>query len=223
MKRWIAALTFVLAGPLAAAAQAGPHVRVIPRAGAVTPADWFYVEYKHYGTLPTEWTEASILQAPVVGLGVELEFPDAAVWVRGEVVRTVDARLKMTHVVQLQPSGFEPARQEKTFYRVDARVTSGTLDAAFPTVFRVGPVQPYVTAGLGATHYDFDTAPFTDLSDRVVLPQPGTVWAANLGVGAKIHVLGVALDLQIRDAVNRYWERTQHNVMWLGGVSWELF
>jgi hypothetical protein len=49
------------------------------------------------------------------------------------------------------------------------------------------------------------------------------VLAANLGLGAKVRILGLTLDLQMRDTLSRYWKRTQHNVLWLGGVSWELF
>ena len=223
MRRWIAAFVLVLAGPGAVSAQAGVDVRIIPRAGVMTPADWFYVEYSHFGNPPLEWTEASLDKAPVLGLGVEVELPGTGVWLRGELVRSIDARMTMTHAVLFEPMGFEPARTERTPYTVTTALTSGTLDVAFPTLFRIGPVQPYVTAGAGGTHYAFETERFQELAESVVLPQPGSVWAANVGAGATVRAAGLLFDLQVRDAISLYWDRTQHNVMVLGGLSWEVF
>ena len=225
MKRWTAALV-VAAGFLgagAAEAQEGWAVRVTPRAGVLTPAGWFYYEYSHFGLDPVEWTEAAILRAPVAGLAAELEIPGTAVWIRGEVLRTFDAITSMTHAVLWETSGFEPPRVERTPYRVDTAILMGSLDLAFPTRFRVGPVQPYVTAGVGGKRYAFDTDPFTDVRGEVVLPQPGTVAMANIGAGTTVRVLGVTFDLQVRDALSHYWGRLQNDVMVFGGISWEVF
>ncbi|MFO7894078.1 MAG: hypothetical protein R6U63_10100 [Longimicrobiales bacterium] len=213
----------VAVGPGNAAAQSGLELRIAPKAGLMTPADWFYVEYSHYGLEPTEWTETSILKTAVVGLTVELEFPGTDVWIRGEGLRTVDGVALMTHKVLYGPTGFEPPREVVTGYRVAMAVTTGTIDLAFPTRLTLGPVQPYVTAGVGATRYDFDTAPFQDLPGEVVLPQPGVVPAANVGVGAIVTISGLAFDVQVRDALSEYWGRLQHNMMFMGGLSWSLF
>lgn len=224
MKRWIflLGLAAAVALPGSAMAQLPFDVRVTPRAGILTPADWFYEEFRHFGIAPVEWTEAAILQAPVVGLSVEAELPGTGLWIRGEVLRSLDAITSMTHAVLFEASGFDPPRVERTPYRVATAVTMGSLDLAFPTLFRLGPVQPYVTAGVGGKHYSFETDPFQDLADRVVLPQSGIVPMANVGVGAAARVLGLTVDIQVRDAVSYYWERMQHDVMVLAGLTWRI-
>lgn len=224
MKRWIVSLTLVggLVAPVTASAQTGLNVRIIPRAGVMTPADWFYEEFLHFGVDPVEWTEASILRTAVVGLAAEVEVPGTGVWVRAELLRTLDGITSMTHGVLLETNGFDPPRVERTPYRVGTAVTMGSLDVVFPTLFRVGPLQPYVTAGVGGKHYSFDTDPFLDLTDEVVLPQAGTVAMLNVGAGGTVRVKGLTVDLQVRDALSRYWDRLQHDVMFLAGLSWQV-
>ena len=228
MKRWIAVL--ILAGLSGFAAEAAAQgglssldVRVTPRVGVLTPADYFYEEFVHFGRDPVEWTEAFIYEAAVVGVTVEGELPGSGLWVRAEVLRTLDGIMSMTHAVLREASGFDPPRVERTPYRVATAVTIGTLDLALPTQFAIGPVQPYVIAGLGAKRYDFDTDPFVGLQDQVVLPQPGVVGVANLGAGLTVRVLGATLDLQVKDGISEYWDRIQHDVVVLGGVTWPLF
>lgn len=224
MKRWIVALTLVAGSllPAQAHAQTGLNIRVIPRAGVLTPADWFYEEFLHFGVDPVEWTEAAILRTGVVGLAVEVEVPGTGLWIRGELLRTTDAITSMTHGVLLETNGFDPPRVERTPYRVGTALTMGSIDVVFPTLFRVGPVQPYVTAGVGGKHYSFETDPFLDLSDRVVLPQSGTVAMLNAGAGGTVRIKGLTFDLQVRDALSRYWDRVQHDVMFLAGLSWQI-
>lgn len=224
MKRWIVPLTLVagLVGPALAAAQSGLSIRVTPRAGVMTPADWFYEEFRHFGIDPMEWTEAAILRAPVVGLAAEVELPRTGLWIRGEVLRTLDAITSMTHAVLFETNGFDPPRVERTPYRVATALTMGSVNIALPTLVRIGPVQPYVMAGIGAKHYGFDIDPFIDLEDRVVLPRTGTVAMVNVGGGATARVMGLTFDLQVRDALSRYWGTVQHDVMVLAGLSWRV-
>lgn len=229
MKRWIVTLALAAATvpaglyPATAAAQSGLDIRITPRVGAMTPVDWFYEEFLHFGLDPLEWTEASILQAPVLGLSVEAEFPGTGIWIRGEVLRTVDAITAMTHAVLLETTGFEPPRVERTPYRVATAVTMGALDLAFPTLFSAGPVQPYIVAGVGAKRYDFDLDPFLPFEDDVVLPRSGVVPMLNLGAGATVRIRGVTLDLQVKDAMSEYWDRAQHDMLFMAGVTWEVY
>ena len=219
----ILAAAIVAAGtPGPTAAQAPVDVRVIPRAGVMTPAGWLYEYYAHFGVDPVEWTETAILRAPVVGLGVEVELPGTGVWLRGEVLRSIDAISSMNHVVLREASGFDPPRVEETPYRVATSVTTLTFDLALPTRLRIGPVQPYVTAGAGGKWYGFDTDPFQELEVDVILPQSGFVGVVNVGGGAVVRLLGLDFDLQVRDAISMYWERQQHDVMTLIGVAWKI-
>ena len=223
MKRWIVPVALAAAlTPAVAAAQDDLDVRITPRVGAMTPVDWLYEQYLHFGLDPVEWTESSILQTPVVGVSLEVEVPGTAIWIRGELLRTFDAITAMTHSVLVETTGFEPPRVEKTPYRVATAVTMGALDLAFPTLFSVGPVQPYVVAGVGAKRYDFETDPFAPIQEDVVLPQSGVVPMLNLGAGATVRIRGITLDLQVKDAVSEYWDRAQHDMLFLAGVTWEV-
>ena len=230
MNRWIVPLALAAAvltqalAPATVAAQADLDIRITPRVGAMTPVDWFYEEFLHFGLDPLEWTEATILEAAVVGASVEVELPGTAIWIRGDFLRTVDAITSMTHAVLIETNGFEPPRVQRTPYRVATAVTMGALDLGFPTMFSVGPVQPYVVAGVGAKRYDFDTDPFLSFQDEVVLPQSGVVGMLNLGAGATVRVPGgLLLDLQVKDAMSDYWGRTQHDMLFLAGVTWEVY
>lgn len=241
MKRWMVGSALVVAlgsaagptgfavsglAPTPASAQSmgdALEVRITPRVGALTPADWFYEEFLHFGVDPVEWTEAFIYEAPVLGLTVEARLGVPGLWIRGEVLRTVDAVTSMTHAVLREASGFDPPRVVRTPYRVATALTLGTLDLALPVRLTLGSVQPYVIAGVGAKRYDFDTDPFLHLQDRVVLPQPGVVPMANLGAGVTARVLGVAVDLQLKDAMSQYWGQLQHDVMLLAGATWRVF
>ncbi len=219
-------LAAALAVPVGAVAQtdlSDVELRVIPRAGVMTPAGWFYVQYTGFFVDPMEWTEASILRAPLVGLAAELELPGTGVWIRGEALRSIDAITAMTHSVRRAASGFDPPRIEKTSYRVATSVTTATLDIALPTRLRVGPVQPYVTGGLGGKWYGFDTDPFQTLDVNLILPQSGFVGVLNVGGGAVIELPWLTVDLQVRDAISEYWDRQQHDVMFLAGAAWQIF
>jgi hypothetical protein len=221
---------FILATALAAAGAAAPvaaqtplDVRVIPRAGVLTPAGWFYVQYTGFLVDPVEWTEAAILRAPVLGLAVEVEVPGTDVWLRGEALRSVDAITSVVHAVRRGTSGFDPPRVDRTPYRVATTMTTATVDLALPTRLRIGPVQPYVTAGIGGKWYGFDTGPFQELEVEVILPQPGFVGVVNVGGGAVVRLLGLDLDVQVRDAISMYWNQQQHDVMTLIGIAWDVF
>jgi hypothetical protein len=200
-----------------------PELRVMPRAGVMTPADWFYVEFKQFGVQPMEWTESAILRSYVVGLGVEAALPQFGIAVRAEAVRTLGAEVAVTHAVLIPASEAHPATVIRTHYRVPTRIATATVDVILPLRLRfTSHVQPYVMAGLGGKHYRFDNTAIEPYEDRIVLPRPGTVPALNAGGGATIRAARIQLDLQVRDAMSRYWDLLQHDVMFLASMSVRL-
>lgn len=212
-------IALLAALPAGAAAQA-LEVRVTPRAGALTPADWFYEEFSHFGAGPLEWTEAVLRKAPVVGLTAQLSVLDDALWIRAEVLRTVGQELSVTHAFLQEPVGYNPPRVIRTPFVLDAALTIGTLDLAFPTRFRLPlDLQPYVTAGLGGKRYAFDAGPIEQYDDQMVMPQEGVTWVINAGAGLTARVFGLDLDFLVRDAISEYWGKQQHDVFLLFGVS----
>jgi hypothetical protein len=204
--------------PTAATAQNGWSLGIIPRAGALTPADWFFEEFPHFGVDPLEWTEAVIGRSGVAGVTLELEVAGTGLWIRAEALRTVGGETSLTHAVLREPAGFEPARVVRTTYPVATSITTGSLDLGLPLRFTLPGIQPYVTAGLGGKRYAFEVARLQALSDSLVLPRDGTVLLTNLGVGAVLRVAGLDLDLLVRDALSHYWDAPQHDVMLLAGA-----
>ena len=194
-------------------------VRVAPRAALLTPADWFYEEYAHFGVQPLEWTRAAILRSAMAGAAVEVELPALGLWARAEVARTVGGRTWVEHAWLRPPVGFEPATVIRTWYHVPTSLTAATLELGLPTRLRLpAGIQPYITAGVGAKRYGFDTAGMGAAPENIILPQPGTRPSLSVGGGAVVDVGGVRLDLVVRDAISTYWDRLQHDVsVSLGG------
>lgn len=235
MKSFVAkaAVAALLLSPVAAAAQSSFTVHVTPRVGLLTPADYFYEEFAHLGVDPLEWTNASILRSVVAGLGVQLEIGDSGLWIRGEVLRTVgtdfgdiaprSGEMFVRHAILIESSGFDQPYVESQYFYVPTAVTIGSLDLAFPTRFRLPlSIQPYVTAGVGAKRYDFDTGAIDNPDRSIQHPEEGVTLVGNVGVGATVPIAGVTVDLLVRDALSEYWERLQHDVVWLVGLSWQV-
>jgi opacity protein-like surface antigen len=221
MRRYLQALTVVAAFLLPAAAHAQwPEVRVVPRAGVMTPADWFYVEFKQFGVQPMQWTESAILRSRVVGIAAEATFDNLGVWVRGEMLRTVGAETSVTHAILIPASQVHPATVIRTHYTVPTQISVGSIDVVLPLRLRLADrVQPYVTGGLGAKRYGFDASAIAPYENQIVLPRPGTVAALNAGGGVTVRTPWILLDLQVRDAMSYYWDLLQHDVMFLAGFG----
>jgi hypothetical protein len=225
--KWSGLVALALVGgsliPVGAVAQRPLELRVTPRAGLLTPADWFYVEFVNFQLGPTEWTEAAILRSPIVGLAAELAAEPLGLWIRAEAMRTVGGRTAVIHAYMIPASQAGPARVIRTQIDVPTAITTGTVDLVLPTRLRLpGAIQPYVTAGLGAKRYDFDIRELEERPERFVVPRDGVVPMLNVGVGAVFQVRGVSFDLLVRDAVSEYWDGQQHDVMFLSGVTIRL-
>lgn len=213
----------VLAGflvPVAGSAQTGPELRVIPRAGVLTPADWFYVEFPSFGSGPLEWTEAAIQSTAVLGLAGEIALDGPGIWIRGELIRTMGGRTAIIHALLNPASQAGPAFVVRTRFDVPSSLTIGTIDLGLPTRLRLpGGVQPYVTAGVGGKRYTFDITELETRDERIVIPRSGTVPVVNVGVGARVALRGWSLDMLVRDAFSEYWGEQQHDVMFLAGLD----
>jgi hypothetical protein len=225
--RWTSVAAVValagLMGPACLAGQGGPELRVTPRVGLLTPPGWFYVQYAQFGVIPMEWTESAILRATVVGAAAEVAFDGAGVWVRGEVMRTVGGETGVVHAILYPASQAGPARVVRTPFEIPTTVTMTSLDLGLPTRFRLpAGIQPYVTAGLGAKRYTFDTAQLDEREENVIVPQGGTVQMINVGAGAIVTVRRLVFDVLVRDAISEYWDEQQHDVMFMAGLRLRL-
>jgi hypothetical protein len=219
----IVAVTVGSLVPAVAAGQDWLEVRATPRAGLMTPAGWFYVEFPAFGVQPMTWTEAAIQPAPVAGLAVELAVEELGIWLRGEVLRSVGGTTLVRHAVLHPATQAGPALVQRTQFHVPTVLTLGSVDLGLPLRLRLpAGIQPYVTAGVGGKRYDFDIAELEASELNVVVPRRGVVPLVNVGVGATATIRGWTLDLLVRDAVSEYWAEQQHDVLFLAGLTIRL-
>jgi hypothetical protein len=213
-----AALALLVAMPPPASGQR-TELRVMPRAGVLTPADWLYEEFSHFGIDPLEWTQGAIRRAPVAGIAAEVALPGTGLWLRGELMRTLGAETTLRHALLLPSVGFDPPRVVSTFHTLPTSLTTFTLDLALPTRLILPlRVQPYVTAGAGGKRLAFDRSPLQDASG-VIAPGDGTTWLLHAGAGAALRRPGLGMDLLVRDGISRYGGRRQHDVHVLVSAS----
>lgn len=218
-----AALALCMLLPASAAAQVDLDLRVSPQVGLLTPNDWFFYEVTGLGQGPMVWTESAVLRSTMLGLTAEVEIAETGVWIRGNVLRTVDGETYLAHaqLIQAFPGAPEVIRTE---YYLPTTITLGSVEVALPTRFTLPlGIQPYFTVGIGGKRYGFDQSVLAEAPGGVVQPEDGTSFTANVGGGLIAYYRGIGLDLQVRDAISSYWDDQQHDVVWSAGLTWGIF
>lgn len=185
---------------------------LLPRLGLLVPAPNLYEVYKNFaGDGPIEWTSGSLGRAMMVGLALQVEFPRTGLALRGEVTRTVRAWLHATHGVLIPRILWDPPRIKNTFFDIPARLTTTGIQAALPLRLATREFQPFVLLGFSGKWYSFGP-PSQENTVGAILPTGGFVPSADLGGGLAVGLRGFSVELQVRDNVNRYWGRTQHDL-----------
>lgn len=211
------ALWAVALVPANVCAQDGTRVRIYPRAGIVSPDPLLYQRFTNLtGDGPVEWTETSLGRTVLLGAGAEVELPSGGLAVRAELLRTVRGWLLAGHAIVRPRVLFRPPYVDRTWLDVPYALTLTSLQLRIPTRLRRGPFEPYVLAGGGGKHYAFGES--TRPNDvGAILPASGLVLEASAGVGLIVTAPGGRWDVQLRDAVSRYWGKTQHDLVLAGG------
>jgi hypothetical protein len=218
--RFALAVCAALLLPAPIQAQDGLVVKLFPRAGLVAPDNYFYEVFTNFaGDGPVEWTTGSLGRAFVAGLGVEVGLGMDGVVVRGEILRSFDTWLLATHGIVQPRVLFEPPRIVNTFFDVPTTLTFTSLQVVLPLRLEVWHVKPYVLLGAGGKRYGFGE-PTTQNEVGAVLPSNGFTWGGDLGGGFTFDAFGLSVDVQLRDTINRYWDKTQHDLLFTGGVLW---
>jgi len=204
------------------AAQDDVTIRVIPRFGLLIPDAYFYEEFANFGAdQPTEWTTGSLGRAALVGAGVEVGLEDRGLYLRGEVARSISGWLLATHGIVIPRVLFEPPEIINTWLDVPAALTLANLQLVLPTQFELWRIRPYVMAGGGGKWYHFGS-PTRPNTVEAILPSSGFTASLDLGAGLSFTLHGLAFDLQLQDSISRYWEKTQHDLIFSGGLAWRL-
>ena len=219
----LALVALALLFPTGAGAQEDLTVRIIPRFGLLDPDDYFYEEFVSFAEdTPTEWTTGSLGRAAYAGLGVEVGLEDRGIFLRGELGRSFEGWLSAVHGYVQPRIFFEPPAIINTWIDVPAALTFATAQLILPTRFVFWGIRPYFLLGGGGKWYHFDE-PTEPLTVDAILPSNGFTLTADLGGGIYVDVLGLTLDLQARDTLNRYWGKNQNDLIFSGGIAWQVF
>ena len=208
--------------PLSLSAQDDLTIRIVPRAGLTSPDDYFYEEFANFAVdEATEWTWGSLGRSAYLGLGLEVGFKERGIFLRGEVAHTVEGWLSVVHGIVIPRTLFDPPRIVNTFLDVPAAITFASLQLVLPTQFEIVGVRPYGLVGGGGKWYHFGS-PTEPNTVEAILPSNGFTAALDLGAGLSFSLFGFALDVQVRDVINRYWGKTQHDLVFSGGLVWRI-
>ena len=208
--------------PFLAHGQENLVFRFLPRAGLTSPDNYFYEEFANFADDdPTEWTNGSLGRALFVGVGVEAGFEDRGIFLRGELAHTFEGWLSVVHGIIRPRVLFDPPEIIYTALDVPASLTFATLQMILPTRFEAAGIRPYGLLGGGGKWYHFGS-PTEPNTVGAILPSDGFTATLELGAGATFSLGGFTFDLQARDAINKYWGKTQHDLIFSGGVLWTI-
>ncbi len=213
-------LGLLSSGP--ALAQESLAFRVVPRFGLLSPDDYFYEEFANFADdEPTEWTTGAFGRAAYVGLGVEVGWEERGIFFRGEAGRSFEGWLFATHGLVRPRVLFDPPEIVNTYLDVPASITFATAQLVFPARFTLWGINPYFLVGGGGKWYQFDD-PTEPNTVEAILPSDGFTATADFGAGIFLDIWRLTFDLQARDALNRYWGKYQNDLVFSGGLVWQV-
>jgi hypothetical protein len=149
-------------------------------------------------------------------------FGGDGVLVRGEILRSFDTWLLATHAIVQPRALFEAPQVVNTFLDVPMTFTFTSVQVVLPTKIELWRVKPYVLLGVGGKRYGFGESTRPN-EVGAVLPSNGFTWGGDLGAGFTLEMFGLDVDVQLRDAITRYWDKTQHDLLFTGGLLWRLW
>jgi hypothetical protein len=207
---------------LPGAAEAQVHFSIYGRGGLYAPDEYFYEEFQKFADEePTKWSTGSLGRSGMFGVGTELWWGDGDIRVRGELMRTVDAWLRVSHSILYPRILWEPPRIVTEWLDVPYAATLATVQVVLPTRLTIWKVEPFFLVGGGAKYYHFDDPTYPPQDDEVIFPEDGFAYLAEVGFGITIPVWkGLGVEAQVRDTTNKYWQKRQHDFLFSGYVSW---
>jgi len=209
--------------PLAARAQEGLTVRVVPRFGLLKPDANYYLQYSSFAQdTPTEWTHGTLGRAAYAGLGVEVGSDTKGIFLRGELGRTFDGWLSAEHGYVQPRVMYDPPTIIYTMIDVPTALTFLTAELVLATRVEFWRIQPYFLLGGGGKWYSFGE-PSDSLTVDAILPSSGFTASADLGAGFYLRLFGLTFDIQARDTLNRYWGKNQNDLIFSGGLVWTVY
>jgi hypothetical protein len=228
MKKSILVHTLILLGSWSCittqnvGAQQAWSIGVVPRFGLISPDTYFYEVFANFADdEPTEWTNGALGRAAVVGLGLEVGLENRGFFLRGEIARSFSGWLLATHGIVRPRVLFDPPQIVNTWLDIPASVTFANLQVVLPAQLEVAGIQPFFLAGGGGKWYSFGE-PRQENTVEAILPSEGFTASLELGAGIWYSLFGLNLEAQVRDSINKYWSKTQHDLVFSGGLRWRI-
>ncbi len=198
-------------------------ISLYPRVGLLAPDTYFYEQFENFvGDGATEWSTGSLGRSLLIGAGMEVELGDSGLLIRGEIARSFEGWLQVSHSVVVPRVFFDAPYVSTSWLDVPYTMTVTSLQFVLPTRLKLWGVQPYVLAGGGGKFYEFGDP--TEPNDaEALLPTDGFTWGGDVGAGLSMSLFGsLTLDLQARDAMTKYWGKMQHDFMYSGALFLKL-
>jgi hypothetical protein len=215
-------MALLLLHPSGARGQEDLSVRVIPRGGLLNPDSYFYEVFASFAQdTPTEWTTGSLGRAAYVGLGLEAGWKERGIYLRGELGRSFEGWLSVVHSYVQPRVFFDPPTIINTWLDVPSAVTFAAAQLILPAKLEIWRLNPYFLLGAGGKWYSFDD-PTAPNEVGAELPSSGFTGMAQFGGGIFVDLFGLTFDLQAVDTLNRYWGKYQHDLIFSGGLVWEI-
>jgi hypothetical protein len=108
-----------------------------------------------------------------------------------------------------------------TWFDLKTALTFLGAQVILPTILEYRGARPYVLAGYAGKWYSFG-APSQPNEVDAILPNNGFTHSLELGGGLTFRLFGFDFDAQVKDSINRYWGKTQHDLAFSGGLIWTV-
>lgn len=220
---WTLSAVATLTLPLLAGALAGisgqepePSLTISPRIGT------FHVERELYNLRfatsadITAYSHAQLSNGRSIGVTIDWGSPERGVHLRLAVDRSIDVYTRLA----LGEVGQEIGTFAWIYPELSTSVTEFGLDVVLPLRLRLGPVEPFVFAGVGLTRYRFEEAILPPQALEVwSTPASGTSSSIRLGGGLRLSLIGQVFSLTATSASGPYWDVTRRRLLVHLGVE----
>jgi hypothetical protein len=222
MLRYMFFILLLLALPRPSAGQDSLSIGIMPRVGFFLPDTYFYEEFTSFGgDQPAEWTNGALGRSAYVSLGIEAGWKERGILLRGEMGRTLEGWLYVTHALEKPRVLFDPPEIVYTYLDVPTAITFANFQVVLPARFNPWGIEPYFLLGGGGKWYHFDE-PTEAYTVEPIFPSDGFTASLELGAGLTRTVRWAEVDLQVRDGLSRYWGKYQNDLVLSGGLIWRL-
>ena len=214
-------LSLVIPRPLSA--QVEVHARLAGQVGFIAPRGPLYDrETGGFEDWDLSRSVTDLGSYPLLGLSIDIGDPQLGIWIKGRVNRSIGLQADFTGWgIYVCPPGaiclaWVPPPQ-RFDWRLDASITEVGLDVVLPTRLSLNLLEPYVVAGMGVRHFQFDRPDQSEWR-KFHPPGDGAEWSFRVGGGMDLRLMSRNFSLSVIDSMSEYWGDLRHHVIVEVGV-----